>query len=292
MNNAQVRIIGAFLAGLAMVAGAFFIERPTTEPAVVDETGGVTLSERKHIPISDTDADGRPDWEQNLTIVNAASTEDASSTDTYTPPDTVGGQLGLQLFGELVTLQKMGMYEEVEDEFIGLAVDELERLTAAPTFSVDDLKNTAEVTNETALRTYGNLVAGTIFFYQTDDENEFQVFQRMAVDGNPKHLEKLAIIEQQYTDIINALLELEVPQSYTFEHLAIVNSFSELRQDVAAMQLFFKDPLYTSARYSRFTADVLGMNQAIFSLYDALYLDEQISFGENDALPILVELLQ
>lgn len=293
MSGVQIRIFSAIAIGVVMITSALVV-RATHGPSETEQPNTAqasVLSERKHIKVVDSNSNNVPDWQENL-IDSEPIYLDATSTEPYEPPDTVGGQFAFRYYEDLVTLQTLGMLEDTREELVNSAIAELEKQTEAPTYTEDDLRHVVTTEDPNALRAYGNLVAGTIFHYQTDEENEYQIFQRMTQDENPRHLEKLAKIEEQYDNIITALLELEVPEQYTFEHLAIVNSFSELRETVRAMQLYFEDPLHTIVRYRQLHGDVVGMNNAIHSLYDALYLDENIQFAENETLPVLVELLE
>lgn len=258
--------------------------------ATVDQEGAIALSDRRHIQIIDSNEDGVPDWQANL-IDSEPIYLDATTSEPYVPPDTVTGQFSARFFRDLITLESFGLLADTKEELIEAAIKDLEEKTAEQIYTETDLKNISVVTDKEALRTYGNLVAGTVLYYQTTDEHELAVFERMTSSNNPRHLEKLAVIEKQYDDIVNGLLELEVPSKYIIEHLAIVNSFSALRHNVYAMQLYFDDPFYTSMRYRRLAADVVGMNIAIHNLHDALYLDENIQFEDDDTMPILVTLL-
>lgn len=291
MSGAQIRIFTAGLIGIIMVGGAFVLSAKNKKDAEVADNTSSVLGTRKHIPVTDSNQDGVPDWQAQI-VGKDPIYLDASSTNAYVPSNTLMGEFAIRYYEDVMLLEAAGLLEESEDDLIAAAIAELEEKTEEPHYTRDDLKNVIQTYDPDALRAYGNLVAGNIFYYQTDDEHELEIFSRLIEDNNPKHIEKLVVIEQQYQNIIEALLELEVPEQYVFEHLKIVNSFSALKTTAAALQLYLDDPLTSLVRYRQIYADVLGMNRAVNSLYDALYLDDEIEFAENESLRVLAELLQ
>ncbi len=291
MKPATLRIITASLIGVILVGGSLYYsqQQEVQEVSAVEET--VTIGERKHIPVVDSDLDGVPDWQAEL-VEGEPIFVDASTTEEYVPPDTVTGQFVHHLNQDIATLEVYGMLDETREDLVEAAVKELEKRTMEEIYTKNDLTNITTVNNPDSLRSYGNIVANTYYNFLTGDESEFQVFDRLTREGNPKHIEKLKVIEGQYDGMITYLLAMEVPEQYVFEHVAIVNALSAMRENVYGMQLLFEDPYYTAARYRRFIEDFLVMKNAVQALYDALYLDEKIMFAEQDALRVLINDLQ
>ena len=287
MSEAKYRIYTAIIVGIVMVSGALYYNL-THEPPQADTGTSALQSERKHIAVVDSDNDGVPDWQDDL-IDTEPIFLNATNTEPYVMPDTVTGQLVYQFTNDVTALDSLGLLSANKETLVRETILDLEKKTAAHKYAETDLTNIITTSDPEALQAYGNLVALTIVTNKTSEENELEIFSRMTADNNPKHLEKLKVIEDQYTAIIDTLLTMDVPQQYIFEHLAIVNSFSELKQDVYGMQLFFDDPTYTSMRYRRFYGNVLGMASVLHDLYDALYLDEKIPFADDDPLRILVD---
>lgn len=294
MSTTKVRILSAIAAGIIMVGGAWLLNQKSSamqEPAASEDASGLSI--RKHIPVSDSDRDGVPDWQDKLIDSEPIYLDELSTTsEPFVPPDTLTGQISYKFFHDLMILDLYGLVEDAGDELVEGAIAEMEEATQERIYTKDDLVSVVKTNSQGALRAYGNLVAGTIFFYQTNDANEFQIYQQMTEDKNPRHLERLAVIEKQYDDIITALVKLEVPEDYVFEHLAVVNALSALKQNTYAMQLFFDDPFYASIRYRRLADDVLALNDAITNLYNRLHGEERIQFADNETLPVMVELLQ
>ncbi len=290
MGGAQTRILIAILTGIILVTGAFWYNYTRPEVTLDTALESAGLSDRRHIPVSDSNIDGVPDWQDNL-IDTEPIFIDASSTNEYEISDTLTDQFSVRFFEDILTLDANGVLEEATDDLVEAAMKELEEKTKETLYTESDL-NIISTTDPKALNVYGNLVAGNIILFQTKDKTEEEVFFQLTKDENPRHLEKLAAIETQYKDTITALLELETPEQYTFEHLAIVNSLSALEANAAGMQQYFDDPLVAAVRYRRLQADALNLRDGIISLYNTLYLDEGIPFQENQSLRVLAEVFQ
>ena len=276
-----------------MISGAFLMKKNTaavTETGAGEEISNVQSVARKHIPVNDSDLDCVPDWQAVL-----ADSEriylDSTSTEPYVPPDTVTGQFSVPYFQEVLALQNVGLPDDALNEFTSMKIEELEAMTQERIYTEADLPNLVNTQDPEALRAYGNLVAGHIYYGINTEETEFEVFTRLTQDKNPKHLEKLADIEAQYEAVIETIRTLEVPESYIFEHLAVLNSLSAMKENVVGMQHYFDDSIYMLMRYRRIAEDTLGMSDSLKHLYDGLYLDDKIQFEENDALPVVVSLL-
>jgi len=291
MTSAKIRIFASAGFGVIIVTLAFIMNLSQENNPEPEVDNALAISTRKHIEVVDSDKDGVPDWQANL-IDSEPIYLDATNTEPYVPPDTLTGQYSARFFRDSLSLDSFGALQENKGGLIEGTIRDMEEETKEKIYVRSDLENIVVVTNPDGLRTYGNLVAGNIFYYQTDEENEVVIFNKFLQEENPRYLEKLTVIEQQYDNIIGALLKLEVPEKYVFEHLSILNKFSALKENVVGMQLYFDDPFYTAMRYRRITTDVLNTNISIMSLYDALYLDEKIEFADDEALPVLVELLQ
>lgn len=291
MSPAKLRIFTATLIGVILVGGSLYLSLQHDAQVVSGAEETLTIGARKHIPVVDSDQDGVPDWQAEL-VDGEPIFIDASSTEVYIPPDTVTAQFVHHLNQDIATLDAYGMLEETREDLVEAAVKELEKRTMEEIYTVDSLTNVVAIENKESLHAYANIVAGSYYTFFENAESEYVIFDRLTADGNPKHIEKLKEIEGRYDAQINHLLKMEVPERFTFEHIAIVNGLSAMRENVYGMQLLYDDPYYTAARYRRFIEDFLVMKNAVWALYDALYLDEKIMFTEEDALRMLINDLQ
>ncbi len=292
LSRAKLKIFAAVFVGTFLVGGSFYLKAQREPMAVASNTESApTLGVRKYIPVVDSNLDGVPDWQAEL-VEGEPIFVDASSTEPYVPPDTVSGQFVYKFNQDVTTLDVYGLLDEHRADLIEASVKHIEKETMEEIYTEADLTSIVATTDKEALKAYGNLVAGTFYTFLVSEETEYEIFDRMTADGNPKHIEKLKVIEGQYDKMITYLLNMQVPEQYVFEHLAIVNGLSAMRENVYGMQLLFDDPYYTAGRYRRFIEDFLVMKNAVSSLYDALYLDEKIVFTDQDNLRVLMNDLQ
>lgn len=280
MESFKTKILPAILAGSALVAVAYYAEQQRPDPVATANAFEVT---RKHIPVQDSNADGVPDWQAQV-IGTDPIYIDTDTTGPYIPDDTITGRFMYDIMRDNALEPDTPFYNVIKDHYADQYIERLKNETREPIYTAEDLTNIIETTDKDALHAYGNLVGGIIYYHQETEELETDIFERYMRDKNPKHLEVLATIEGEYQAIINDLLELETPSQYVDAHLAIINGFSAIRHDVYAMQVYFDDPLFTTTRLGRYDNHIRFVSSSIVSLYDALYLEEKITFEPNETL--------
>lgn len=292
MSNPRNRIFAAILVGIIMIGGAIFYGQKAGEENAQQQkvaAAGLAPTDRKHIPITDSDKNGIPDWQEQIIDAEPIFI-DASSTLELQPPKNFTEQFADDMFQDMLTLDELGLLSEGREQLINAGISSLIERTEETGYTEADL-NSVSAHDPEALRAYGNLVAGHIYYGVGQGSSEYTLFEEMVRTGNPRYLEELKSIERDYEAVISTLLELEVPEQYTFEHLVIVNSLAAMKSDVAAMQLHFDDPLLAFVHSNRYPVDLLGMRNGLFDLYDRLYLSDHVLFQENDSLPAVVTLL-
>jgi hypothetical protein len=278
MGKAQKRIFVAVIFGVVIVLGAYMIRTqrtPTNTEAVVETI------ERRYIKTIDGDQNGVPDWQDTLLEKDTLTIDNASTT--YEKPTTLTGRFGISFFEKMVRSKMYGAFGDTQEELITKSVDRLKSEVVDELLTEKDIK-LFDNTDSAVLKNYANTVAAILLGGNTGEENELLVLDDYMRYGDAEKLHTLGRIGDAYTQIIKNVLEVEVPRSYTKEHLDLLNAIGAVREDIRAMEKIETDALYTLLRTKRYEDDVLGMSNSIKNLFNTLYLRDAIRFEPDDAV--------
>ena len=289
MADSRKRIAGAFLIGSALVAGAFLISRNSSTYAP-SGTLSVASVERGYIPIEDSNQDGVPNWQEALQQTDPIILEELA-TSTYERPTTFTGKFALNFFENYLRSKMYGVFGDSQDEVIAESTQALIRETQDVLFVAEDLSVVQSSTPE-ILRAYGNEVAKIVLSQHTGEDNEAIILQDSLRYEDKERLNDLDPIAASYVTIVKKMLELPVPQDYAKQHLDLLNAYNAIREDVSGMQKVYEDPMYTFVRMKRYPDDVLGMYNALTSLFDALSLERGAQWEEGEPVPTLRSMLE
>lgn len=289
MADSRKRIAGAFLIGGALVASAFFVSRSNSMHMQPGSLSVATV-ERGFIPIEDTNQDGVPNWQEALQQTEPIMLEELS-TSTYEAPKTFTGKFALNFFENYLRSKMYGVFGDTQEEVISESTQALINDTQDVLFVAEDLSlvpsNTPEV-----LQAYGNEIAKIVLSQHTGEDNEAIILQDSLRYENKERLDDLEPIAASYVTIVKKMLELPVPQEYAGEHLDLLNAYNAIREDVRGMQKVYEDPMYTFVRMKRYPDDVLGMYNALTSLFDVLSSKGGAKWQENEPVPTLRSMLE
>lgn len=269
------KIIGAFVVGAGLILSAYYLT-PADAPTTTRATEGSLVAEapkRVPIDIGDTDNDGIPDWQEEFrTVTPVQVTESALAPDTTEPyyaPETLTGQIAVDLLSETIRAQGYGpLGPSPEDILSGSDVRIRDAATDA-LYTHNELTITQTGT-PIELHAYSNRIAEIIVLHLTGVENEIEIIQAAVYGSNPDELARLTPLIDAYTAIRNGLLTTPVPADVASDHLNLLNAFNAVRIDIAGMAEAYVDPMYTVVRLQRYYDDVSGRNQAIINLYEDL----------------------
>ncbi len=282
-NRGNVRVYGALVLGAGFVVSALFLGNNTnqienTENAA-EVVAAVSPNQRTYIQTYDSDGDGLRDWEEELLrgeepiIINASGT--------YSAPETLTGQFGVDFFTEIAEAQTLGSYAPSQEVLVQ------NQLTVAEIQNRDKLYTKTDLfvsdnTSETALRLYGNDVAHIMENApESISELEAVILRDALFSQNKDRLNDLDPIAANYRYIRDNLLALSVPSSLANEHLDLVNIFNIMLNNIEGMRLAFDDPLKTMFRIRRYEQDVQGMYLVFQNLLLSLN-NKNIDFNETE----------
>lgn len=280
MTRLRVKIIGAFVAGILIVLAAFYLRSITPQAATTTQPEvSVAQVERSHIPVADSNGNNIPDWQDEL--IRTKPLTFASTSPQYESPQTLTGQFALQFFEDMIRANQSDVFGATPDQLVDQAAQQLVGKAKDELYTRDDIRTTPDTATE-SLRTYGNTIALIALSNPTEGEAEAYILQDVLRYDDTERLRELDPIIAAYANMVALMLNTSVPETYVAEHLALLNAYKAVLEDIKAMRMVDEDPLYTFLRLKRYQDDVLGMINALIGLYDTLYLEDEVRWEPGD----------
>lgn len=288
------RIIGAFLVGAGLVGAAFFYAPGINHSANADASVGVvvaTAPSRTYVPITDTNDDGVPDWEEAFrsTAEPLITVEDLTATFT---PDTLTEQAGIQLFEQAIRARMAGPFGASDEEIVNASFAQIAEKAEDYIYSEKDITidDTTYVDSAYA-RSYFNSVAAILLQDTEPTKNEMALLSDALNTNDPAFLDKMAINEAGYKRMRDAMLAITVPREYTKLHLDLTNTYNALYEDIKGMRMVYDDPLYALLRVKRYEDDATGLYFA-FRNYDNAIQNASFVVTPDDAASVFSDFNQ
>lgn len=284
MVDSRTRIAGAFLIGGTMVILSFIAGNKPHADAN-GSLAAVTVPRREHLQTADDDHDGVPNWQEALQNIDPLILSKATST--YEAPKTITGKFALQFFEDVIRSKNYGAFGESQEELITRATQELADKATDELFTKKDI-TTTDLQSPEVLKAYGNHIASIALSQKSGEENEAIILQDTVRYNHRERLADLDPIAASYVEMVKLMLETPVPEKYVTQHLNVLNAYNAVREDIHGMQKLYEDPLYTFIRVKRYEDDVRGMSNAVLDLFNTLYLNDNIRWGEQEPASMLV----
>jgi hypothetical protein len=279
MTGQNNRILGSFIVGAALVAGAYLFVNfgnPIAQKASVVETAAPV---RVAVPVSDSDENGIEDWRDVFVTTKPVLLNTASST--YTPPTTMTGKLGIQFFEDVVRSKYYGPFGQDQAEVVTKTVTELARNTEQTLYDTQDVAILGEWNDET-IKLYANAMGSSIKNNNKAGlDHEIVILEDILRNEKTDRLSELALIAESYKNMRDDALAIPVPQPLVKEHLDLINTYEAIYRDIEAMTQSLEDPVVTLLRIRRYEDDALGLRLAIENMYTAL-TPYAAQFSPND----------
>lgn len=280
MISAQKRILGAFLIGGGLIAGAFLLAKdnyqPTGDLAVVSAS-----APRTHLKVEDVDDDGIPDWQEALQrteplVINPSET-------TYEAPDTLTDQFAREFFEKMVR-------SKGNDPIVGDSQQIIdEALSSYAVKATDEVLTTKDIivgndNSGAAVRNYINEIVTIQNNYPLDENtpNELVIFKEAVAADDKEALAQLDPIIAAYEGMLRDSKALSVPPDLASAHLDYLNALTAVGADITAFSQAFDDPLYSMLRLKRYQEDAAGLLATWLQL-KKLSLEKGTGFMPTDA---------
>ena len=273
MNEPSFRIIGAFCVGIALVGVAFYAVRYDPEPGagrgvasklIVDDT--IAKQPREFIPVSDTDGDNIPDWQNQFDIptVTLDGKPDTDRVDTLTSQTALN--LAESLFSETNSTNTLTPTQRAATLAEAIAAE-----LATSTYTAADMRTTGDT--RTDWRRYGNQVAAITFEHQVEGEVAYELvlLDRVLAFRNQRALDDLTRLAKSYEVMATAMLETPAPPSAMEAHVSLTNAYTMLAADLHAFASALDDPVRATVHFGRYPESVDRLYTTIIALYTALH---------------------
>ena len=286
------RILGAFLVGGVILGLAYFFAPTTAEKARIDASVSVVAGpapEREAIKVTDTDEDGIPDWKEELRVVEPILVEVPEVTDTYTPPDTLTGTIGVDMLKGVLESKYKGSLGTNQEDILKSLQGEITEAASDSLYYEKHITIDSNSDNET-LRIYGNKIAEIAALYEKPDYIDHELFwtREAVLAKDEEMLKELDPIIASLKAMRDAMLRTPVPEPVVKEHLDLTNTYNALYIDTLAFQDSFIDPMKSVARSRRYIDDAFGLKNALTNLYSKL-VSYGVTWGPDEPTSSLIK---
>lgn len=279
--KAHQRIVGAFVIGLSLVAGAYIVTNfsipGVSQPSAVQ---GSQTPLRTAIAVSDEDKNGVEDWRDAFITAGPIIITDTNAS--YTPPSTVTERLGITFFEEIIRGQNYGPFGRTETEIITDTVNELSEETNQTLYDVENV-SILENWSDEDIKNYANAMAGIIIRNNKEGmDNELVILNDIMTRNKTERVSELEVIAGAYKSMRDESLLVPVPRQFLKTHLDLINTYEAIHKDVYAMTLGLSDPAVALLRIKRYEEDALGFKLALENMYSGIEPYSAL-FSSNDA---------
>lgn len=282
LPNLNQKVVGSIVIGVALVAGAYTLSN-FGQPPIDMPAAAITAQAPLRTPITITDEDdnGIEDWRDQL-LPPEAATIDVSTSTVEALPQTITGQMSINLIEGFVRSKIQGPFGSSQEELVEAAVSDLTSKTEQPLFDTKDII-LMTTWNEDDIRNYANAMALAIQNNSIEGiDQELNVLYDIMVNGKTERNDELVVIAGIYKDILNDSLNIPVPSILLKQHLDLLNSYNALHMDVDAMSQTSTDPALSFMRFKRYLDDAEGLRLSLENMFTALTPYQSV-FSSNDS---------
>jgi hypothetical protein len=288
-DQSKTRVIGAFVIGFAIIAGAYTVSnfgKPSTPPPST-LSAAASAPQRVLIDVADTDTNGIEDWQDQF--VKAAQIKITPATEQdYKQPDTLTGQVGISFLESIITARGSGPVGRTQEEIIADTVEDVSRFASDKIIDFKDIIISQDTSPE-AIRAYGNAHADAILSNNISGlDLELYILRDILNDVRPDGMEDLEKIKTIYKGTRDDVMKIPVPNLFVKEHLDLINVYNALYNDLEAMTKALNDPMLTLVRLKRYEEDAIGLALAFRNMYLAVE-PYASAFKEDDSAIFFVD---
>ncbi len=269
------KIIGAFVIGFALVAGAYVTSNFGKPSGVYDNTQLASQTQqaapiRTAIDVTDEDDNGIEDWRDEFITTHPIIIKEAEdSSEPYEAPDTITGQMGINFIQDIIRSRNFGGYGGDDAAVIENTIRTLEQQTSKEIYDTPDIKIIGDW-SEASVHTYANAVATAVLENSKSDlDTELLILQDILNRGDESRMEDLETLAELYRLTRDAIIEIPVPALLVKEHLDLINTLHAVHHDILGMTYTFDDPAYSLLRLKRYEDDIFGMIISFENMYVA-----------------------
>lgn len=285
IHGLDSKIVGAFLVGLIVVAVSYKASSAGNEVSDLKNNDSIVVIDeapaRTAIEVKDSDSDGIEDWQDQFLTAEPIIIE--KNQGEYTPPDTVTGQMAINLMQNFLST-KINGYGPSQEKIVADTVNNLKKEAEYKMYSLRDIEISDDSSDE-AVRNYGNAMANAILDNATTEKTrkDIQILTDIANKNEvtEEDVKDLEIIAKVYKDTLEDTLLIPVPKEFSKEHLDLINVYNALYHDTEGIAKIINDPVVALLRIKRYKDDMDGLVLAMQNMYTVLD-NHSYQFSAND----------
>jgi hypothetical protein len=232
--------------------------------------------------VLDNDNNGIEDWRDTFVTTEPINLNRATST--YTLPDTLTGQLGIDFMESLLSSRMNGPFGPSDEEVIEDAVNFLETATAHELYDTEDVLIMGQWDDQDVVN-YGNTIAGAVLENNLPDlEPELVILLDVMDKNNTERIAELNSLAEAYRLNREAILATPVPAFLLKEHLDLINTFHAVHKDIEAMAAAVDDPIFALLRLKRYEDDAKGLGLAFQNMLAGLMAYSDLFTADDPAM--------
>lgn len=280
------KILGAFVVGFALVAGAYVTSNfnapnINTDVEPVYGLAAVSASERTYVPVSDSNNNNIEDWREEFVnttpIVINSKTE---GPEQYEPPTSITDQVGIQMFQKFLQAKGRGNVGPDTQQVVADTADLLRSTVANDyIFKLNQIQVIAM--SDDAIRTYANTLGQIIINNNVTGDSDLIIIERALQTENPEELQKLDPLILMYKNLRDQTLSTPVPAGFEKQHLDLINVYQAMYSTLSGLKLVYDDPVVALLRVQRYQDDTKGLGIALQNMYKT-FIPYVRLFSETD----------
>ncbi len=253
-----------------LIVGGFFVLAEYTnkknQPVYTNEIVNINKN-------TDKNPENSADWKKVL-LAN-------ENTDTKTVKDLTQKQetltatdiLGRDFFARYMEMRQMGNINDKanQDELISQVLKNGVLLANPKVYTIADVI-TINDDSAAAIKKYGNDIGQVFKTYTIKSRNETVIAKDAMDKGDNKILEELNPIITSYRNILNGIIRVKTPQSFSKLQLNLINSMSSLLFVVENLKKISSDPFTGVQAASKYIPSVQMYASAVNAIKDQMIL--------------------
>lgn len=301
-----ITIGGSLLLGAIIVSTAFLMR--DNDASGAGNIGAIAVANadgiRTHIGTTDSDGDGRSDWQEELEGTDPLTPDEApirerGGTDidallekglnaTSSEPKTFTEAFARSYIEELIR-SKNSSSGISKETLVNQAVGSVEGAVLARVYSPSDLTIINNAT-ESDVRTYGNELGAVLEQpVLPGGADPFAIMLKAMQDEDPEMASRLSAYRIGYKTIRDGVQSVPVPNTLVKEHLRLLNVFSSIHDSFAYLETrMFDDPLLAFGYYVKLVEKLEEMHVAVADIADAL-AEQNIYYTKEESGTMIFE---
>ena len=260
------KVISVLIVCLAIVASLgiwqYNSARAQASLASQNNPGLVPVNEARPLITTSTD------WQSVLQNTWGTGTT-TIITPTASGEGTLTDQMAKDFFGQYLQASQGGQ-TVTDDQATQIAentlADTAPSQSTAATYTVANLHISENSNNDTVLNYFSALTQTEQKYSSGLQGDELNILNEAIQSNNPSELDRITPIVASYQGVIKDLLTMTVPADAINLHLALLNSVSDVLDNIESIQVSFSDPAKSFIAIGQYEKNITARDTAITNL--------------------------